>query len=39
MKAVNKKAKKVMDTLTEGLPELGDHILINNSSGIKTIAC
>jgi hypothetical protein len=33
MKAVNKKAKKVMDVLTEGMDKIGDHRKIDNTKG------
>jgi len=33
MKAISKSAKKVMDILTEGLIELGDHKTIDNAKG------
>jgi len=33
MKAINQKAKKVMDTLTEGVDHIGDHKKIDNTEG------
>lgn len=33
MKHVNKKAKKVMDVLTEGMDKIGDHRKIDNTKG------
>jgi len=33
MKPINQKAKKVMDVLTEGIDNIGNHKKINNSKG------
>ena len=33
MKAINQKAKKVMDALTKGIDKIGDHKKIDNSEG------
>ena len=33
MKAINKKARKVMDVLTEGIDKIGDHKKIDNAEG------